>query len=1728
MDAFISWTSADRDVKNALMEKLRGVDIDCWDSDEECVSDYSTECIQNIRRSELFIVIVSDASMAKGYVINEIIEARKQEGEGKLNILVYKITDSPLTDQFTCQLNHISQVSGNLIQRRETLGEESSMDKIVRRAVKLLTARKEGNPEKPYDVHTPKLSGLSVTATGYFVENSREDILQAMDAGFQRSNVLVMREFFGFGKRATIRKYVEMHRAAIKNAVFIRNTQGKLRSFLLTELNFSNLNPGCFDGLEGDALIDAKLHFLERLDESNLLIISDVDCSEPLDENLCQQLLSLKCRIILLTQDATDSYDDWFPVIRVGRMENEYLTELFFHHYTRAAEEDREALTVPLVQFFDRIGGHTKTVELTASVLRRDIGALPEEVASYLSLDGGEGMQLQDRILEQIAKVFDLAQPSREQGIALLAAACLAVPDISERNYRQILRQCGVTDHQTLIELEQRGWLDLDMQNQTVSMEPLVAQIVFRKFCHETGVLIACEQYIQELNARSLMAPALPLYFRALSKYEYFCRLVGLPLLGQAVALLRLRGAEEKKFVPEDMAQVVQQIEEAYPASRYGGAEPEEEDFISGMIRFFRSYYLPNCKIFASNAGQLLFNYAYSNDLTAQLPMQVFDMEAAFGMTEEELREWIVSLREQADQFSDMDAEEWEAVFLIESVNVMDALFTRNIAEIQMGMSRLLDYLFATPEILQSEDSKQVFISVVTMLSAAYTASGAYSSVVMLCERVIEAFQDMEVPPRLRDIYGGALRATKAYSDALYDNYEKLLECYETEGDKYFESRQELRRHKSILLLQYAHDLAMSGQFAAAIEKFAKAQKLGCTDLLENTIRAAENITQMQINDGDFDGANTFVKKYITPELLRQAEESENDELREKAATLHSILQLEKADEEKGESPLQYLSYYQEFPRKNNSVLDRKYFTVADRAMQFDFSGLSDIQIAQHAEALRTQAATKNILELAPEAFALVSEAGYRVLGYRHHYVQYMAAAVMADGKIAEVLNGEGKTYAIVLTAFLCSLYGGRVFVVDESAYLTERNYNWMKGVYALLGIDTFLAVEALSLEGKNPRVCYATLKQLAVGYMNAELYAKERWEMNMACVIIDEADIVLADQAKQAFTLVATQKIDYAETERWLQLYRKIWKLMPLLENKKNYYDYRKGNVTLSPEMYPLLENYFGMDWMDIANLETIRKLEWMLRCAIIVAFYYKEGKDYFIHNGRPYFEDKAKGVFSDFRTEYDFYLCLKHDLPTTVAEHNFRNPTKTNNIISVRDLLRKAVRLCGTTATAANFQKEFKEIYGLEYVAVPPHKPCIRRENPTVLYMTRQRKMSAILELVLEKNDLGQPVLLCTQSVEESEDYSKALSYIGISHKLLNAKNAVDTANILAFAGMPCSVLVANALAGRGADIKLGGDPERITRRELVERGVDITGLEELLYARPTEEMKQSLLYKRYFSILEKNRRICAKNRQQVCAVGGLCVLTTSFFPEARNEQQAIGRAGRQGDPGESYVFRSMDDDTLNVLLGSAPINWIRNACGDQDLPEPKMLRNAIRNAQKALHNNHFARVREYNNTSSYVDEARPILIGKRMDLREGKLTYEELLKQWAADKQVLAQLQELQKGAESCENTVLMRLWKQSEELQQAKGWRSAKVLNEVLQELLSKVSYMQRAIDNTMEYYFCDCWNQYIKLTEDLVNYTNMEGVTLRKYIQQERQRLEQKITEHLIRTLLTLRERFVAE
>jgi len=1718
VDAFISWTGADRDVKNLLVEKLQAAGISCWDSDEECTSDYSAECIAAIKRCGLFIVIVSNASMEKGYVLNEVITARNLENEGKLNILVYKITDAPYSDAFNFQLNHISMVTGNFIQRQESSGGLSGLDQIVARATKLLNARKSGMPEKPFDVHIPRIEGLAITKTGYFVENSRDTVLDTMAQAFSQSNVLVIREFFGFGKRSTIRKYVELHKEEIKAAVFVSNTQGDLRSFLLADLHFSNLNPTVFSTLEGDALLNAKLGFLEKLDASHLLVISDVDCNRLPDEALCQRLLGMKCRIILLTQDSADGYEDWFSVIRVGRMENSYLTELFFHHYTRAFDEEKEALYAPLEQFFDSIGGHTKTVELTASVLNRDMGVLPEELPGYLSSDSDEGQALQDRILDQISHVFDIEQLSPEQCSALLMAACLAVPYLPERTYRQLLRDCGVTDYRTIVELDERRWLDLDPGNQTVSMEPLVAQVVFRKFADNYPVLQTCLTYLEDAVSHALLAATNTTYIRNLCRTEHFFRLTGMTLPAQLIGQLRTFYADENAIDYEAITQLVQQFDQDYPSEKFAELADEELpadlQFGFNLIAFCKRAFVPILKMLSGKTGHLLFGTA-GVTLTSQPTEQILVAEEMFGISKDVLEEWRLSLQAQIDAGDELDNDDQEFVILLKATKILDGILNQRIKNVYEELTGLFDYLFEYPHLLHIPDMSNMLYAVVSGISTIYINNGAYGAAIMLCEQTFQLCEDIPPSPVLLSMYIKALRCSQLYNDTLFDSYQALLDCYEMGGNKLLEDRQDTLVQKNKVLLQYAYDLALSGQPEPAEEAFAKARATETAALLEDAILTLYEITQAQIKAGNFPAALAFLKQHFTEAMAKKAAASSDDDVQKNALELLSILQFDPAAVEAEPAPAVYQSYYQEFSRKNNALTDRKYFTVADRVADFDFSHLTNEQLAVHTQSLRERAAGKSILQLAPEAFALASEAGYRVLGYRHHYVQYMAAAAMADGKITEVLNGEGKTYTIVLTAFLYSLYGSKVFVVDESAYLTERNFTWMQGVYALLGVSATQAKDSSILSENQASVCYVRLKDLMLSYVAEELHSNNRDTIRLDCVIIDEADMVLVDEASQQYAFSRPE--EDKTTPVWCQM---VWDLLGKIETRKDMYICRNQQVLLSPGIYPVLERHFHLEWGNLENIRQTHRIEGLVKDAILAKHIYQEGTDYFIHNGLPVFEQKEKGTFSAFRTEFEYFLCRRHGLDTTQTEKNLAVNVKMRNLISIRDLFRKCGCVCGTTATAVSFRKEFKEIYDLDYVPVPPHAPCIRQEHPAALYISLNAKLQSIVSLVAEKHKTGQPILLCTQSVKESELYDRLLTQVGIDHKLLNARNAEDAAGIIAFAGVPGAVLVANALTGRGADIKLGGNPERMTRRELIEMGVDITGLDTMLYTLPTPEITQSDLYKRYFSILEKNRLLCARDKQTVLAAGGLCVIITSFFPEARNEQQAIGRAGRQGEPGESYVFQSLDDEWLLLFFSTAYLEQLRAACGDDLAFDSKMLRMAVRNAQKQLHDRAFSRIRNLNNLSASLDAARSDFIGRRFALLENPALTEAHLKQWAADKQILKQLQALQQGADTCESTALFRLWNSFDVLKQAKGLRASRILANTLLELLDHLGEEnQHTLRLCQDDKILDNWSQYIQLANDLTNSTNLADSFVKKQLAEEKRRLLLDLMEPVILMLL---------
>ncbi len=1733
MDVFISWTGADRDVKNALAKRLQDAGISYWDSDQRCTSDYAAECTAAIKQCGVFVAIISDASMAKGsFVQNEVTTARTLEGQGKLNILVYKITESPYTDAFEFLLNHVSFVTGNIVQRHSGSVGENGIDAIVKRAQTLLQSRRDGTPEKPFDVRIPEIDGLQLAKNSYFVEGSRDTVIEALEKGFCSSNTVILSEFVGYGKRSVIRAFAQRHKDTYTTAVAVDNSGSSLRDFFLTGLHFTNLNERLFNELEGDALLQAKFRFLNRLDENTLLVIPNVQLEAQPDPLLCQLMSGLKCHLAILTQSDAEAYEDLFPVIRVGRLQDEHLYQLFFHHYCYTSEEEQAQLKEPLARFFDSIGGHTKTVELTASALNREIRIPPEELPEYLSMQGAEGLQLKERIIRQIENIFNIELLNAEAVTALLVAAYIAVPHISEKHFYQVLQQCGVQDRQIVAQLDEHRWLDLDKRNRTVSIEPLVAQVVLSRVSEPFAVANICFDYLVDLSGASNGLSASGIAARRnLRMIGHFLHSAGFEVGAQLVEQFILYSSGDHCKDVDALKRALSRFEECYPAlvpdESEENDENDEELFQSDLqkleesVRSFLYTLIPFLKLAANGLDKLFLDYsAVSNQIlageSAALPSAI---EGALGISQEELRQLLDVLHNEVESADQVDDGDFELLITMQCLAVMDGLLSRNFADIAVGANRLLDYICATPEVLSDEEYSQFIYPTLQVLGRWFLSTRAFSFAVLFCEKLLEL--PMNEPQRMSvlAVYTGALSAMDVYSEQLFDAYEELLAGYDRSAQKVFASRELAAAEKKQLLLRYAYDLALSGRAEEAIVPFAAAQQMTEQFLPDQEVRCAYQIVETFTRNGEFDGAVKFIQRHFREkqvEKYQAAGSEETGNILADFALYQAAGQQETDDFSDNADPQKYISYYQAFSRKNNKLQEQKYLSVADAALEYDFSHLSDEELAAHTELLRQQARRKTPLQLAPEAFALAGEAGCRVLGYRHHYVQFMGAAAMADGKIAEILNGEGKTYTIVLTAFLQYLFGKQVFVVDESSHLTERNYTWMQGIYRLLGVPVFLAsdYQQISVErdlAADASVIYTDLKTLAIGYLHYELkYCECKNKLRLDCVIIDEADTTLVDMAVQDFGLVnqSTSRGD-------LHIYRKAWELAQDLPADERYYTYEHGRIILQPDVYPLVEQSFRVSYSDMSKMETLQQIEQVLRAALLCCRHYEKEKDYFIRNGIPVHEDKDKGVFQPFAAVYDYFLCKENGLDTARAEKAIISKSTCLNCICVRELFRKFKTVCGTTATAVSFQKEFKEIYNLEYVCIPPHSPCIRQENLSGVYISKRLKVQAILELVQEKTEKKQPILLITQSVAESEQFSRYLKQLGIEHRLLNARNAYAFSDVLALAGTSGSVLVTNALAGRGADIKLGGDPELMTRQELVEQGEDISQLNSFVYCVATPEQKELPLYRKYYSILEKNKRLCAADRQAVIEAGGLCVIGTAFFPEPRTEQQTIGRCARQGTVGESWLFRSLEDESLRAFIPPATMKMFESLAGDMEIPagENSMMTRAIRKAQQQLHASRFAKIRQYNDSAQCIEKARAEFVGRSHELVDRKISADVLLKEWAHDKAVLRELQALQRG-ESSENWSLFFLWEANPELRKAKGFRAADGLYNVLREWIAK-RLKDVPVEELLFKLYLRAWNEYIDTVQLLGKGVDPQNPAVQKHLAEKKKTLLRKPIERLI-------------
>ena len=1604
MSVFLSWSGADRDVKDFIADKLEQENLPFWESDAGCMSDFSKECIANIRKSSVFVVIISEASMdQKSYVFNEVLEARAMENEGKLNILVYRITDQPYTERFAMQLNHITDT--NHVARRKNLGALGGVDLLISRIKYLLKCRAEGKPEKPFDVYHPNIAGTKPLLGSYFVQGSRDGIIERINEGFKKSNAVILTELFGFGKKSVVRKYISEHN--FDSAIEIQGAHDSLYDFFLNDLKFTNINDGVFEQKDDVALLKKKFEFLSKLTKDEILVISDVDIEGEPNELLLGLIGSLNCRIIIITQNTSDAYRDYLPVIDVGRMEYEHLTEMFFHYYDRTNTVDREPLMPALTSFFDDIGGHTKTVEVAASVLAKEMKSNPEEVVQYLTRGSNDERELNDRIIDTLSGLISMQKFSESEQKILLVISLLANPIIEIDELKELLSDLNVMIGLDLFNLNNNRWIVYDRSAGTVYIEPIIARIFASKFI-DYSIAAKCYAHVSKDNINSIHKDSITI-FQLYLKLENMLRVLDMDEAADLVKIFRATSLNINK--EEDRINAaVNAYTKWYEENLIYDEEnaSEKEKFVAFMIASINISILPVVKM--STLYPLILNFSRDSfsklNITEIISEMFDDLDFAFDND---------TIQQLLDTLSD-DENETHPVALACSY-IQDCFLKNDTNGIINGANRLVDILENSPECLMDTSIADDVLVVVKIIHTLFSSMQAYSTGKATFERLISlGWPDYHLY-RILLLYVNLLVIIDEPVEnvlPVIEDADRILEIIISSGTIDKGELKNLRREHALICAQ---TFSSYGMIDEAIEKFDEFAGFGISDFANIAVDVIDTITTSMFREKRIDEAIELISNH--KDLIQQCVDHPiTDEHRRGVA--ESILSLLEYNPDSSENQFTTggekvsESYYQRYSSKkgNGFVAMLPFNRVADAACRFDFSGYTNEELKAHVEKLRERAAgDEDKMKLAPEAFALVSEAGQRVLGYRHHRVQYIGAAAMLKGNIAEILNGEGKTYTIPLVAFVNSLYCEKVFIVDDSDYLTTRNYKWMRGIYSLLGLNVgHLAHYAESSVIEDNDIIYSTFVTLGFYVDNREVQKKlveDKILFKNSAVIIDEADSILVERAKLPILIAGKQQIRKDKLERC----QGAFKIAQQVYGNDTYYSINTYlNVSLKNEIDHLIESTFGISIEDINVTSEIMSIKRTLRSAIY-AFHLVEGTHYFVKGWSYQIENTDSGTLRDVQPDIGYFLARINNAPPKILQYYERNVLEeriTSNIIHTYELLTRFGTMCGTSATASSFKKAFMDIYNLDVIAIPPVLPVKRIDKSIALYTRMDYKERDVIRMIEEKHEKNQPILLIAKNIQQSTRYSSLLSQRGIEHKLLNATNSESSPEMLGSAGVLGSILVTTQMANRGVDIKLGGDAERMTLLELISQGVDISRLDEILYSIPSEEVQESELYRIYNATLTKNRMIVAANRDKVIAAGGLCVIGTEPYFDMRIEQQMRGRAGRQGAPGESYIFECVDDDAFATLFQSNALlkaNYqLIKSSGESgsDIIYSKALVDNLEKIKKQIHANTYKSMVSALEESNRMNSAKTEFLRLIDNIDSPVSTMDEILQIWAINEE------------------------------------------------------------------------------------------------------------------------------
>lgn len=663
----------------------------------------------------------------------------------------------------------------------------------------------------------------------------------------------------------------------------------------------------------------------------------------------------------------------------------------------------------------------------------------------------------------------------------------------------------------------------------------------------------------------------------------------------------------------------------------------------------------------------------------------------------------------------------------------------------------------------------------------------------------------------------------------------------------------------------------------------------------------------------------------------------------------------------------------------------KKLEKIADKvlALDEDMQKLTDEELRAKTEEFKDRCRNKgeSLDSLLPEAFAVCREGASRTLGMKHFKVQIIGGIALHQGRIAEMRTGEGKTLVATLPAYLNALEGKGVHVVTVNDYLAKRDMEWMGKLYTFLGLTVGGIFHSVPAEKrKHEYLCditYGTNNEFGFDYLrdNMVSYKEQMVQRELNYAIVDEVDSILIDEAR-------TPLIISGMGEKSTDLYTKADRFVRNFKLDEDFtMEEKDKTVALTEDGVARCEDYFGVEnFSDPENME----LNHHVIQALKANFLMKKDVDYVAMDGEILIVDEFTGRIMQGRR----YSNGLHQAIEAKEGLNVRSESKTLATITLQNYFRMFNKLSGMTGTAKTEEDEFRDIYNMDVVVIPPNKPIMRTDLDDAVYLNEAAKFRAVSNEIAEVHETGRPVLVGTVSIEKSEAISDLLRKRGIKHNVLNAKHHEREAEIVAEAGRLGAVTIATNMAGRGTDIILGGNPEFEAKKEMRKLGYGENTISYAASRIPLEDEELLAARAEFDKLHEKYKAERAEEQQKVRELGGLHIIGTERHESRRIDNQLRGRAGRQGDPGSTKFFIGLDDDLMRLFGGERIQAMMSRFSGSEDDPiEAKPLTRAIENAQKKVEGRNFTSRKYVLQYDNVMNKQREIIYGERRRVLDGE---------------------------------------------------------------------------------------------------------------------------------------------